>query len=516
MDRVPPTSVGLGVGRRPMPPIQAGGRCFLPPGRSTGWDQSMYSQPKPSFVQMTPRGEYRLADMYQAPPAYGAPPEGLEWDPEDERLALRWAEDGGPTKDPWVWSAEGGLSRLASASDFPPHPREDDDRSDKEREHAERMNPGVTAATWSKRGGSLYFLCRGDLYRIDGDGEHRTLIHGSGDVSGLTAIPGSDDVSFMWKGSLWRSRGDGLRRLTYVTKTDHDVVRHEWSRSGDRVAVVVQDKSSWDRVKMPDYTPEDEVKINELRRNNVGGPLAKMRVATVGAEGGLLETVPIEMAGDGPVDQGSGEQFVLHDLCWTSGGGLLIAYVGPWYRDFCLALYRPGDDDRPRVIHRETAEPWFPHSRIGVGADPEAAYLTSPRDGWLRLYRVPLDGSPLEAVSRPGCDVARFEVAPEGESVVYTAFTPDPRDQSLIRVGPGGEDEAVLIEGAGSCDFRASDDGSALAAQVSAVMEPPKLLALSPAGERTEILRTETDRFADVPKPRVDRFKMPFSFSKRP
>ncbi|MBD3176482.1 MAG: prolyl oligopeptidase family serine peptidase [Armatimonadia bacterium] len=47
-------------------------------------------------------------------------------------------------------------------------------------------------------------------------------------------------------------------------------------------------------------------------------------------------------------------------------------------------------------------------------------------------------------------------------------------------------------------------------------MEPPKLLALSPAGERTEILRTETDRFADVPKPRVDRFKMPFSFSKRP
>ena len=44
-------------------------------------------------------------------------------------------------------------------------------------------------------------------------------------------------------------------------------------------------------IRMPDYSPEKEVKINELRRNNAGKPRAKFRLGVVAAEGGKMARV---------------------------------------------------------------------------------------------------------------------------------------------------------------------------------------------------------------------------------
>jgi len=477
--------------------------------------------PVPKFVRATARGQFRLAELFTQPPVYGVSPSMPLWSPSAPLLAFLWNQDGGLLQDIWVSSPDAPPTRTTSAADIEPSPVEDDKRVPADVEHDERIRAGITEYIWSDEGGRLFFVCRGDLYRIDPSGGGLTaLVRGNGGIHSLAAVPGTDGVSFLMQSNVWvlDPARPSLRRLTFFGQPNVAVSQYAWSPDGSQLAVGVHDTSEWETVRMPDYTPADGVKINELRRNNVGKPLAKWRVGVVPSDGGLLRRIALELPGEGPISGDAGEALILHALGWTWDGRHVVAsYTGPWYRDYRVVAAPADDLEHPVAVVDETELPWFARTAVASSPDGRHLYFASARDGWSRAYRVPIEGGKPQPVTPSETDLGSFAVPRRGECLVFSSWEPDPRDLSLWRAEPDGRDRVAVDSGEGNRWFSVSDDGRRIAAVHSRVMRPPTLFRVDtvagPDG-RTLVVDSATERFSGVVLPRVERFSFPFTYSK--
>jgi len=480
----------------------------------------MSGSPVPRFVRATPRGPFGLAELFTQPPVCGVCPARPLWSPSEPVLAFLWNQEGGLLQDIWVSAPDSAPARITSAADIAPAPVEDDKRVRADVEHDERISPGISEYIWSDDGSRLFFVCRGDLYRADPSGGGLTaLLRGNGGVHSLAAIPGGDAVSFVMQSNVWAldPAGPSLRRLTFFGQPNVAVAQYAWNPDGSQLAVSVQDTSEWETVRMPDYTPADGVKVNELRRNNVGKPLARWRVGIVPPDGGLLRRIALELPGDGPVGGEMGDSLVLHSLGWTwDGKNVVVAYTGPWYRDYRIVAAPAEDPVHPVVIVDETELPWFARAAVASSPDGRHLYFASSRDGWSRGYRVPIDGGRAIAVTPPATDVASLAVPRRGECLVYSSWEPDPRDLSVWRADLDGSERVAVDAGDGNRWFSASDDGRHIAAVLSRVMRPPALFRTDadlPTGP-TLVVDSSAERFARIVPPRVERFSFPFTYSR--
>jgi dipeptidyl-peptidase 4 len=458
-----------------------------------------------TFLKHPPKGP-SLRDLYTRPLVYGTSPASLRWADDGTRLAFLWNEGGEPLLDLYVTDGD-KLLRVSDAASVAPLPVEDDERSSEEIAYAAGMATGVSEFDWL--GNDLVYAVKGNLFRVaaSGGGGKRMTCSSQG-WSGIQAAPDGTRVGFLLGGNLWTyDVTDGrLSQITFFSRELVAVTSFGWSPDSTRFWVVVEDTSMYERVKMPDYSPEKEVKIAELRRNNVGKPLAKIRLGIVSTAGGKIARVKLESdatAGEGEIDTGA--EVCFHGARWTCDGQKLIAaYADKNYVDYRIVTVTPGSEDAPHEIFRKRMEPWADWIAPQCTPDSRFVCFNCYLAGWRRIYRLSIDGGDPVPLTPDGQDAGVFIIPKRGSRIIYTAHHPHPTEQQVFSIPlEGGEPERLTTEGTWS-DPVVSHDGQRVAILTAGVMEPAELYWPAPDGLK-RLTHSPISAFQKLRRSRVER-----------
>jgi dipeptidyl-peptidase-4 len=488
------------------------------------------SKIKGTFLKRKPKCGVTLADAYSLPMIYGSPPGSIKWADDNKTFAFLWNEEGGLRRDIFVSRPGEPLFQLTDSSRIGPLPVEDDERPKEDVDYAETMYKGVTDFDWAPDGSWLAFICRGDLFRVPASGGRPVrLTQMSQGVSSLQVTLDGRLIGFKMGPNVWAydAQTGAIRQLTFFQKDQVSVQRYRWSPDGNWLGVIISDESMYETVKMPDYTPVKGVKINELRRNNVGKPRAKLRVGIVSASGGKMVRAPLP---DPATDEGApkpkpdeapkppnplvpeeldtGKTIMVHLFSWTwDSAHFVVGYVSKEFKDYRLYAIPAADPEKPVLLYSEEQKPWFCWSPVPSSPDSRHVYFTSYKSGWKHLYRVPIIGGEAEQLTAGEFDVTGFVVPRFGTQLYYAAWAPHPAEHHVFSLGlDGGKPKDISPKGFTSSDVSASDDGTGLAFVSSNVMVPPEIYRRTSAGEYVRITTSPRPEFGRLPKMKVERF----------
>ncbi len=470
---------------------------------------------KKTFLKTLPKGGMTLREMFTRPLVYGTDAASLKWSSDGSAVAFLWNNEGGPLKDIYISASKHPEPRrLTDVSALAPLPVEDDERPKDDVEYAEVMQTGVTDFDWlTKDGGDeqeLVYICRGNLFRIKtSDPKPIRLTKCSMGMGGLQVSPDGKRIGFLMNSNVWSydTTTGGIAQLTFFGKSQVSVLRYSWSPDSKWIAVEVQDSSMFETIRMPDYTPENEVKINELRRNNAGKARAKVRFGIIPAEGGKIAR--IKLAGlETSVGTDTGTDVWTHGITWTQDSSrLLITYTSSGLTDWHLISVEPGKEADAVELYSETTEPWSDWSFPAPSPDSRFVYFLSYKTGWRRLYRVPIAGGEAEEITHGDYDITGIIVPKKSERLLFTANHPYPTEQQVFAVGfEGGEPERVSPEGFTWTSVAPSDDGKSLAFLSSTVMVPYELYIQWDGKPAEKVTTTPLSGFSKIAKPQVKRF----------
>lgn len=459
-------------------------------------------------------GAITLRQMYTAPFIYGTAPSSVKWSPDNAQLAFLWNSEGGLKRDVYISRPGEPLARLTDAASVGALPVEDDKRTEDEIRNAELMDSGVTEFDWAPDGAWIAFLCRGDLYRVPASGgEAVRLTQSSRGKSALVVSPDGRRIAFQMDSNVWAFDVEtgGLHQLTFFGAECVGLRHFVFSPDSQQVAVIVEDTSMYEKVKMPDYTPEKEVSIKELRRGLVGKPLARLRVGFVPSSGGKMSVIPISLPDEKEEKAGTGVCIAVHAIRWTwDSSRLLLAYTSKAYTDLHLCVFTPGSDQPPVEIYQEVQEPWFRHTGLEVSPDSQYVYFGSYRDGWRHVYRLPVAGGETQQMTQGEYDVEWFHIPKRASRIFYTSGRPHPQVLSVFAADLDGRNEVTVSRESGWHEAAISEDGSRAALTFSQVMVPPEVYRLDDLGFTEKAVRLTTSprpEFAKIVPPKVERFQ---------
>jgi dipeptidyl-peptidase-4 len=476
------------------------------------------SKIKGTFLRRQPKCGITLAEAYSLPMIYGTPPTSLKWSSDNETLAFLWNEEGGLRRDVYVSRPGEPLFRLTDASRIGPLPVEDDERPKDDVEYAELMYSGVTEFDWSPDGTWIAFICRGDLFRVPASGgAPLRLTQTSQGVSGLEVSLDGQLIAFRLGANVWAYHVEtgAIRQVTFFQKEEVAVRRCALSPDGRWLGVVVEDHSMFEKAKMPDYTPEKEVKIKELRRNNVGKPLSKVRVGIVPTTGGKMVRAPLpdpaadeEKKTSKPDEIDTGNSIRMHLLSWTwDSARFIVGYVSKEFKDYRLYAIPAEDPTKPVLLYSEEQKPWFCWSPVPSSPDSKYVYFMSYKTGWKHLYRVPIVGGEAEQLTAGEFDVTAHVVPRKGRQVYYMAWAPHPTVHHVFEMPlAGGTPRDVSPEGFAANQVCASPDGTGLAFVSSNVMVPPEVYRRMSDGAFARVTTSPRPEFKRLPTMKVERF----------
>jgi len=458
-----------------------------------------------TFLKRPPKGAF-LRNLYSRPLVYGTAPSALKWSKDGERLAFLWNERGEPLLDLYVFGPS-GLARASDAAAIGPAPVEDDERPEGEADYAEKMTGGVSEFDWLDE--QVAFLLRGNLFVVPAaGGDARRVTAGTQSWSGLQAAPDGRRIGFLCAGNVWTYDlpTGALTQVTFFSRDEVSVNGFQWSPDSRFVAVEVEDRSMYEVVRMPDYIPESGVKVAELRRNNVGKPLSKVRVGIVPSSGGRMARVRLgksQELEEGKSDTGTDVR--LSALAWTCDAAkLVIAYTDKDYSDYRIVTVEPGREAKPRTIFHEKMEPWAECGAPMSTPDSKHVCFASYRDGSRRVYRLPIAGGDPVPLSPSGIDVVQAALPIRGDRVFYTACAPHPTEQQVYSVRIEGGEALQVSEGTTHAEFAVSEDGASVALVQGGVMIPPEVFVLR-GRKRSAVTRSPLPAFSKILKPRVER-----------
>ncbi|MBN1917266.1 MAG: S9 family peptidase [Verrucomicrobia bacterium] len=471
-----------------------------------------------TFLKRKPTCGLTLAEMYSVPYIYGAAPGSVKWASDNETFAFLWNEEGGMRRDIYVSRPGEPLFRLTDSAAIAALPVEDDERPREEVEYAELMYRGVSDFAWAPDGTWIAFVCRGNLFRIPArGGQPERLVQSAQGVGQLQVAPDAALIGFTIGANVWAYDVEtgAVRQVTFFQKDQVSVDRYQWSPDGRWLGVIVVDRSMYEVVKMPDYTPEKGVKINEFRRNNVGKPRAKTRVGIVPSSGGKLLRAPLpepltEGGGlevkAGELDTGNG--IFVHRCSWTwDSAHFVVGYVSKEFKDYRLYAIPAEAPDKPVLLYSEEQKPWFCWSAVPSSPDSKYVYFESYKTGWKHLYRVPIIGGEAEQLTAGEFDVGNHIVPRYGDRLYYTAWAPSPVEEHVFSLPlNGGRPVDVSPEGYASNEVSVSPNGTGLAFTSSNVMLPPEVFRRTRRGESIRLTTSPRPEFTRLPTMKVKRF----------
>lgn len=286
-----------------------------------------------------------------------------------------------------------------------------------------------------------------------------------------------------------------------VDGTDDGVSNRDgaWSPDGQWIAFIQADSTAIPKRAV--LVPGDPTyrTFRETRYARIGGPIPKLRVGVVGAEGGSIRWVNL------PNEPGT---FYLNQATWAGNSDDVLIEKLSRFRDsreFLLANHRTGTISR---VYGESDPAWVdmvPSSNDGIEwlRDGQQAVIISERDGWRRAYVVSRDGATITPVTPAGRDlIARGRADDRGEWYYYYASPDNATQRYLYRSrldGAGDAERLTPPDQPGTHSYVFSPCGRRAFHTWSAFDRPPvTMLVELPAHRATRVLEDNAGLAAKV------------------
>lgn len=423
------------------------------------------------------------------PPIIGVAPAARAWSADGKTLAFAWNEQGGATRDLWLYrSGSEGPERLTRLAD------------------QEKPGAGISELAWLGdqavvfvSGGTLwrYSLEAAKLEELESDVAQLRNLKVAPDGSRLAFTSGGPGSSyqhaFMGDGSLWirgadAAAGSPSQRLYGDAEPKVYVERYEWSRDGQQIALLEADNRPV-RERDIHYHLGGEHKVDRVIRAFPGEAVTHRRL-------GVLELADADvrwLSLDDP------EQPVWDFGLSPDGTRLFATTSDERVEHHKVDVYSLDTGERVRFHERRDPGNVVPGWRAAWAPDDDGLVILSDLHGFYHLYHVAHAGADPRAITHGDWEIWSFNVDAERGALYFIANRDHSAERHLYRVSFSGGDIERLTLAAGYWEAQFAADFSRVALTYSSDTVPPDLytLALLGGSEPERVSYSPAPAFAD-------------------
>ncbi|MER3495973.1 MAG: hypothetical protein C4320_03695, partial [Armatimonadota bacterium] len=328
--------------------------------------------PGAASAQDLPKSELSIERLYQYPLVNGRSPSTPRMAHGGGKIVFGWNQTGERKLDLWVMDYPSGAKRrIVEADKITEFPRQDDTRTQLEKDESKLYDGGIGSAQWSPDDRELMFSYKGRLWFVNPDGSN--LRPAVDSPSAIVSPEYSKDGRFIHYTNgqnLFRldRKSQVQKQITFLSKARTSVSQFDVSPDGKTIAVVWTDDTKEGKHVMMDFSKERAEVVNISRTWN-GDLSVDNQVGFVSAEGGIVKFAPKLP-----------RYLWIKDVSWSPDGRYLeVAWIKDDFKEFTISMIRP-DDLMKFDAYREKAPEtsindwrWVKFSRDGkrlyVGTD---------------------------------------------------------------------------------------------------------------------------------------------------
>ena len=229
-----------------------------------------------------------------------------------------------------------------------------------------------------------------------------------------------------------------------------------WSPDGRWIAFIRSDAS--EVPKRAILVPGDPTfrTFREARIERVGGPISRVQVGVVSADGGDPRWIPL------PDEPGA---FYLNPPGWAGNSSEVLIDIFSRFHDERRVVVADHRSGTITTVFTDTDPAWVDQEQGGLEwiGESDAFVVFSERDGWRRAWVVRRDGSAPQPITPAGCDIIeRGSVDAAGGWLLYYASPDDATQRYLFRArldGTGAPERLTPADQPGSHRYAFSPDG---------------------------------------------------------
>ena len=231
--------------------------------------------------------------FYQYPILNGRSPAGANMAPDGRHIVYGWNQTGERKLNVWMMDYPSGKRReIIPATAVTELPRQDDSRTQQQKDESKLYDSGISAFSWSPDSKEFTFSCKGRTFRSNVDGKFEPILDAQDGMAALQYTPDGKYFAYLKNGNLFRmDRKTGLiKQLTFVSKPGASLDGFTYSPDGKWVVVSWSDSSKMGSHVMMDFS-KDRAEVVNIQRMWQGEKSQDAQIGLVSADGGLIRFV---------------------------------------------------------------------------------------------------------------------------------------------------------------------------------------------------------------------------------
>lgn len=228
--------------------------------------------------------------FYQYPILNGRSPTGAAMAPDGRHIAFGWNNTGERKLDAWMMDYPSGEKRrIIEAAKVEDLPRQDDSRTQLQKDESKLYDGGISNFTWAPDSKEFLFTYKGRVFRSDVDGHFEPLVDAAMGMSALDYSPDGKYISYLADNNLFRmDRKTGyIKQLTFVSKPGTTLDSYTWSPDGKWIAIGWSDSSKMGNHVMMDFS-KDRAEVVHIQRMWQGEKSQDAQYGLISSDGGLI------------------------------------------------------------------------------------------------------------------------------------------------------------------------------------------------------------------------------------
>ena len=461
------------------------------------WNTAL-SQPLPD-----PSNGLSIERLSDFPLINGRSPSGAVMSPDGSKIVFAWNRTGERKRDVYVLDYPNGSPKLILEADSIDRPyRQDDSRTDLQKEEETLYDSGPSGFRWSPDGKTIMFgPYRGRVWVVNPDGKNlMPLIDTNEQVSSAAFSPDGLYVAFIRSNNVFLidRRTNLVKQITFISKSGTTLNGFTWAPDSSKLSVTWSDNSKMGRHVMMDFS-KDRAEVVNISRMWQGDKPINTKTGVVGIEGGEIKWV-----------EGIPKYHWKVAEEWSPDSRMLaLGWITDDFQKYTITVV-PVETMKELHAYEETAPSnYIPDFRkLGWTRDSERILFTTDiidgEFGFRSLLSMTPTGKDIEKVYAEDHDIAGFIRPEKSDRIVLVTQARSPLMTEITVLEPNGERTThIPISKGVSTQVQFDDcapplmskDGKRMATMVSSPTEPWELYSVEP----------KVKKLTDSPRPEFDQ-----------
>lgn len=452
-----------------------------------------------------------FARFYQFPLLNGRSPAGAQMSPNGKHIVFGWNQTGERRLDVYVLDfPNGSPRRLIEAKSISELPRQDDLRTELQKQESALYDGGISSFVWAPDSSEFLFSYKGRAFKSNLRGEFEPLIDANEGLSSLGYAPDGSAISFLKGGNLYRldRRTGAIKQLTFVGAPAASLDGYSWSPNSKWIAVTWSSSAKLGRHVMMDFS-KDRAEVVNIQRMWHGERSQDAQYGIVPSTGGLIKFVQgiprynwlaaLEWSPDSSrlAIGWTSEDFQKHTI------SVVLAPVGKKAEDTTIQQYAVYEEKAPKNYIPD----WRPlawtrdGTRILFGTD-----IIDGRFGNRSVLSILPNGKDLRKVYAENHDVTAMVRPKDSDRLVLVTMKRSQLKTEITVIEPDGKRTthvpvengvATTVQFDDTASPLVSDDGTKMASMVSSRTLNSELYSIEPSIKR--LTQSQLPDFQKIP-----------------